>query len=127
MAKIVLDSSALLAVVNDEPGCEIVAEKIGEAIMSAVNHAEVVSKLVGRLGSVETARKALGFADVEVIDFDRMLAEEAGALILQTRALGLSVGDRSCLALAAREGAPVLTADRAWSGLNIGVEIRLIR
>ena len=127
MSRVVLDSSALLAVVNNEPGFEIVAETIGEAIISAVNHAEVVTKLVDRLGSLEIARKALGFADVEVLDFDRGLAEDAGALVRQTSVSGLSLGDRACLALAAREGAPVLTSDRTWSGVNIGVEVRLIR
>lgn len=127
MARVVLDASALLAVLNNEKGCEMVTAVIGEAIMSAVNHAEVVTKLVERLGSLALAREALGFLDVDVIDFDRSLAEQTGELIRNTRSLGLSLGDRSCLALAAREGVAVLTADRTWSDASAGVEVRLIR
>jgi PIN domain nuclease of toxin-antitoxin system len=69
----------------------------------------------------------LGIANVDVVDFDRSQAEQAGLLAKQTRSRGLSLGDRACLALAAREAAPVLTADRIWATLKLDVEIRLIR
>ena len=62
-----------------------------------------------------------------VIDFDRPLAEATGALAVLTRAQGLSLGDRACLALAKREGAIALTADQAWSKVKAGVDIQLIR
>ncbi|HYS47466.1 MAG TPA: type II toxin-antitoxin system VapC family toxin [Xanthobacteraceae bacterium] len=123
MSSVVLDSSALLAFIHGEPGGEAVAGVIGDALVSSVNHAEVVTKLVERTGSLEAARTALGIANVDVVDFDRPLAEQAGAL----RSRGLSLGDRACLALAAREAAPALTADRIWATLELDVEVRLIR
>ncbi len=123
----VLDSSALLAFIHGEPGAEVVARVIGDALVSSVNLAEVVTKLVTRGGSLDSARVVLGVAIVDVVDFTRPLAEEAGGLVLRTRLKGLSLGDRACLALAQREGVPAFTADRAWASLDIGVEIRLIR
>jgi len=122
-----LDSSALLAFIQAEPGGEAVAGVVGEALMSSVNLAEVITKLVERTGSLEIARTALGMASVDVIDFDRSQAEQAGLLVKTTRSHGLSLGDRACLALAMRESAPVLTADRIWAKLKVNVEVRLIR
>ncbi|MBV8752781.1 MAG: type II toxin-antitoxin system VapC family toxin [Hyphomicrobiales bacterium] len=127
MSSVVLDSSALLAFIHGEPGGEVVGGVIGQAVISSVNHAEVVTKLVERTGSLDLARAALGMASVDVIDFDRLQAEQAGALVKRTRSRGLSLGDRACLTLAAREGAPVLTADRIWATLKLDVEVRLIR
>lgn len=127
MTSVVLDASALLAYVDGEPGAAMVASLIGDAIISAVNFSEVVAKLVERGATLDLARAALGVATLEVIDFDRTLAERAGALITRTKPKGLSLGDRACLALAERERAPVITGDRAWSKLNLPLEIRLIR
>jgi ribonuclease VapC len=127
MSSVVLDSSALLAFIQGEPGGNIVARFVGDAVMSSVNHAEVVTKLVERTGSLDAARAALGMASVDVIDFDTAQAEQAGALVTHTRSRGLSLGDRACLALASREAAPVLTADRIWATLKLDVEVRLIR
>ena len=127
MSSVVLDSSALLAFIHAEPGGDIVAAFVGDAVISSVNHAEVVTKLVERTGSLEAARAALGMASVDVIDFDTAQAEQTGALVTRTRSRGLSLGDRACLTLAAREAAPVLTADRIWATLKLDVEVRLIR
>jgi ribonuclease VapC len=124
---VVLDSSALLAFIQAEPGGEAVAGVVGEAVMSSVNLAEVITKLVERTGSLEIARTALGMASIDVVDFDQPQAEQAGLLVKTTRSHGLSLGDRACLALAMREKAPVLTADRIWGKLKINVEVRLIR
>jgi PIN domain nuclease of toxin-antitoxin system len=127
VAKVVLDASALLAYLRSERGADRIAASIGDAIISAVNHAEVVSKLILRGASLPVVQKALGYLDLDVVDFDRDLAEASGELIMQTKSLGLSLGDRACLALAARESLPVLTTDRAWSDLDIGVEVQLVR
>jgi len=127
MSSVVLDSSALLAFIQGEPGGEVVAAVVGDARMSSVNHAEVVSKLVERTGSLDLARAALGIANVDVVDFDRSQAEQAGLLVRHTRSHGLSLGDRACLALAMREAAPALTADRIWAKVKLDVEVRLIR
>jgi len=127
VARIVLDTSALLAFVNGEPGGEAVAYVIGDAVISAVNLAEAVTKLVDRGATLDVARDALAMADYEVADFDRAQAEAAGALIAITRPKGLSLGDRACLALAQRERTVALTADRSWAELDVGVEVRLFR
>ncbi len=127
MASSVLDSSAVLAIINKEPGAEIVADLIGDALLSAVNFAEVITKLVERSGSLERAQKALAILDLNVVDFDRDLAEQAGGLAAQTKVRGLSLGDRSCLALALRERVPAVTGDRAWQDIKLGIEVRLFR
>lgn len=127
MTSAVLDASALLAYVRGEPGADLVASLIGDAVISAVNFAEAVTKLVEKGVTLELARAALGIANVDIIDFDRALAEQTGALIASTRPAGLSLGDRAFLALAAREQVPAVTADRVWSKLALDIEIRLIR
>lgn len=127
MAEIVLDTSALLAFVNGEAGGEVVAEIIGDAVISTVNLAEAVTKLVDRGASLDRARDILAMADYAVADFDRALAEIAGSLVTRTRRRGLSLGDRACLALAQRERLPALTSDRVWSEVDSGIEIRLFR
>jgi PIN domain nuclease of toxin-antitoxin system len=127
MASVVLDASALLAFVAGERGGEAVADAIGDAMISTVNLAEVVAKLVDRGAPLERAREILAIAACEVMDFDRAQAEEAGALIARTRGRGLSLGDRACLALARREGVPALTADRRWAEVDTGVQVTLFR
>ena len=127
MAKIVLDASALLAYIHGEPGAERVAAVLDEAVISAVNLAEAVTKLVLTTGSTDRTLRLIAEAEVDVADFDQRLAQETGALAAVTRARGLSLGDRACLALARREQATAMTADHAWSNLDIGVEVQLIR
>jgi len=127
MPKVVLDASALLPFVNGEPGADKVAAVLGEAMISAVNLAEVAAKLTLRGAAADRALGELTEAELEVVDFDRALALSTGALVAVTRDRGLSLGDRACLALARRENAAALTADSAWTKLNIGIEIRFIR
>jgi ribonuclease VapC len=127
MAKIVLDASALLAFVNREPGEEKVTAVLGEAMISAVNLCEVITKLALRNGSPHRVLTELTSAELDVVDFDRVLAEAAGQLAARTRGQGLSLGDRACLALARREGATALTADSAWRRIDLGIDIQFIR
>lgn len=127
MAKVVLDSSAVLAVLNDEPGASIVVAALEDAIMSTVNIAEVVTKLVERGHSFTQARLVLGAIDIGVADFDRSLAERTGGMKLESKSRGLSLGDRACLALAEREGVAALTCDRSWIGAIAGIQVNLIR
>jgi ribonuclease VapC len=127
MSRCVLDSSAVLASIRGEPGGELVGQADPTSIISSVNIAEVVSRLLD-VGHDEADAIALArIGGYPVAAFDESLGLRAGALRLRTRHLGLSLGDRACLALAEREGLPVLTADRGWASLDIGVEIRLIR
>ncbi len=127
MAKFVLDASALLAYIHDEPGAKRVAAALNEAVISTVNLAEAVTKLVLTTGSRDRTLQLIDEAEVDVVDFDESLALETGVIATFTRKLGLSLGDRACLALALREGAIALTADNAWSKLNVGVDIQFIR
>lgn len=128
MSEWVLDASVLLAYAYVEPGAERVREAItGGAVVGAVNLAEVVTNLTDKGLSSEAIRNLIEGASVPVISFDEATAYDAGLLRRETRHLGLSLGDRACLALARQLGAPVLTADRAWRDLDVGVEIEVIR
>jgi ribonuclease VapC len=125
-----LDSSALLARLLNEPGGDIVAEAIAsDAAMSSVNLAEVMTILVRDGLSPIDAERALAKLPLTIHVFDDPLALQAGAMVAVTRKFGLSLGDRACLALARRENLPVLTGDRAWveAGPLVGVTVRLIR
>jgi ribonuclease VapC len=127
MTKVVLDASALLAYIHGEPGAERVAAALDEAVISTVNLAEAVTKLVLTTGSRARTQRLIEEAEVDVVDFDESLALETGALAALTRARGLSLSDRACLALARREGAVALTADHAWRKVDLGIDIQLIR
>jgi PIN domain nuclease of toxin-antitoxin system len=127
MSSVVLDSSALLACLNQEEGSEAVVDLVAGALLSTVNLAETISVLVRQGASKDKALEILQLWDFQVVDFERVLAEETGALIARTRATGLSLGDRACLALAKVRSLPAVTADRSWSGIDVGVQIQLIR
>jgi len=124
---VILDSSAILAVLFGEPGHETVDRNLGSAAVCAVNVTEVITRLIDDSGAVDDALARLAALGLAVMPFDERLSLRAGALRGSTRNRGLSLGDRACLALAEREHVPVLTADRAWAGLAIGIDIRLIR
>ena len=124
---VVLDASAVLAIVNNEPGADEVAATSGDAIISAVNWSEVVAKSFDQGLRERDLDDALGRFDFGVLSFDRAQADAAGLLRPVTRAAGLSLGDRACLALASSRSLPVLTGDRKWVGLPVHVDIRLIR
>jgi PIN domain nuclease of toxin-antitoxin system len=124
---VVLDASAVLALLNREPGAEEVEKTIPGAAIGAVNLSEVVAKLAERGMPEEAIRLALSGIELDVTPFDGPLAYRAGLLRVSTRGLGLSFGDRACLALGRQLGMPVLTADRRWSELSVGVEVRVIR
>jgi len=127
MASVVLDSSAILCILNDEPGAEFVDAMLDDAVVSTVNYAEVVTKLVERGSTAAQAQSALRSIALTTVDFDIPLARRTGTLRAETRKRGLSLGDRACLALAEREGVPAMTGDRNWVGAVSGIEIRLFR
>jgi ribonuclease VapC len=124
---VVLDASAVLAAFFDEPGADRIAEQMNGALMSAVNYGEVVAKLVDRGTPREKILEIMAQLDVEVIPADRDQATIAGLLRSETRASGLSLGDRSCLALAIVRNGVALTTDRAWASLELDVEVDVAR
>lgn len=129
MSAVVLDASALLALLRDEPGAAVVAEAIATARMSSVNYAEVVSHFIHAGMPADRIDAMLGPLPVAIVDADRSLATIAGRLRAATAAAGLSLGDRFCLALAHRDGLPALTADRLWRSVAdaAGVAVTVIR
>ena len=124
---IVFDSSALLAIAFNETGAERAVEALPDGILSAVNASEVVACLIDRGVPEASARNRLRDFDIPIRAFDETLAMAAGSLRTTTRQQGLSLGDRACLALARREHAPVITADRNWTRLVLDLEVQLIR
>lgn len=127
MTGVVLDASAALAVLLREAGGDSVEPHCPGATISAVNLAEVVARLAERGTAESDVRSAISDLGLLVVPFDADGAIATGMLRLPTKAFGLSLGDRACLALARERKVPALTADRRWSGLDVGVEIRLIR
>ncbi len=127
MTGVVLDASAVLALLFSEPGSEQVSRVIGNASVSAVNLAEVACKLVERGDDADAACVKITRLGFDIAPFDLAQARETALLHDATRKHGLSLGDRACLALGKSAGKPVLTADRVWADANVGVEIRLIR
>jgi PIN domain nuclease of toxin-antitoxin system len=127
MTDVVLDASALLALLRSEPGAARVNAALPQAAISAVNLAEVVAKLAEHGVPVDAVSQALRSFELPVVPFDEPLAYLAGELRAATRDAGISFGDRVCLALARHRAAIALTADRSWVELDVGVEIELIR
>jgi len=127
MAAVLLDASAVLAALLQEPGGATVDARFAQAEIGAVNASEVVAKLVDRGQTPAAAEAALRDTMLPVRAFNLADAMRAGRLRAETRGRGLSLADRACLAQAAGAGLPVLTADRAWAGLEIGVEVEVIR
>jgi ribonuclease VapC len=129
----VLDASALLAHLRDEPGADVVAEAIASgAVISTVNLAEVFSRVADRGGdpaklAADITQSGLLDGAITVEPFTAADAIDDGRLRPLTRDAGLSLGDRACLALARRLDAPALTADTDWQGVAHGVELRPIR
>ena len=127
MNEVVLDASALLAVLRDEPGAQRVESRLHGAHVGAVNLSEVVAKLIEDGVPEAEIRVAIDRLQLDIHAFDAQLAYVAGILRRSTRASGLSFGDRTCLALAQSLGALALTADRSWSGFDLGIAIEVIR
>ncbi len=124
-----LDASAVIAWLKEEVGGERVEAvlKRGDAIISSVNLAEVLARFSDFGAEPEGVARDLEIEGLNIEPFGSQDAALSAALRARTRSAGLSLGDRACLALAQRLGAPALTADRAWSALNVGVQVELLR
>jgi len=122
--RFVLDSSAVLAVVNSEKGKENVESKFPDSLVSSVNVAEVLTKLAERNVDLNDAIDNFLHVGLDVRDFDLAQALKCAELRPHTKHLGLSLGDRACLALAIQENATAVTADRSWANLDVcGIEV----
>ncbi len=127
MSEVVLDASAILALLNQEHGSEEVLKFIGKAAISTVNLSEVIAKLADAGIPENDIILIINNLNLEIIDFNQEQALKAGNLRPITKSIGLSFGDRACLALGIFLNQPVLTTDRLWSNLSIGVEVRILR
>jgi PIN domain nuclease of toxin-antitoxin system len=129
MSRVVLDASALLAMLRDEPGADRVEAVLEGALMSVVNVAEVVSHFAKAGVARDAIESVLRPLPVRLIPADDRLSYEAGMLRVVTMEAGLSLGDRYCLALAKREKVAALTAERRWPDIaqGAGVTVELIR
>lgn len=123
----VLDASALLALLQREPGAERVLACFAQACISAVNLSEAIAKMAERGFSETFITQSIADLNLDVRPFDSELAQSAGLLRQSTRALGLSLGDRACLALSMQVGGTALTTDSIWAKLDFGVSVEVIR
>jgi ribonuclease VapC len=123
----VLDASALLALLNEEEGYTRVEAILGDAVVSAVNACETLGKLIDAGVPERDARASLELLNLQVIPFNAEMAYTAACLRPQTRRFGLSLGDRCCLALGIVRQGTVVTTERAWSKLKMGVSVEVVR
>jgi ribonuclease VapC len=123
----VLDASAVLCLLQEEKGAELVARALPAAEIGAVNYSEVVGKLIDGGMDEETADRLIDTLDLSVVPFDRTQARLAGSLRAVTRKLGLSLGDRACLALAQTRGATALTCERSWTRFEAPCRVETVR
>jgi PIN domain nuclease of toxin-antitoxin system len=124
----VLDALAVLALIHDEPGADMVAVELGTAVLGTANLAEVIAKMVDTNLDSSRLRGLLAASGVTIEPLTEDDAELAGAMRSLATGRSLSLGDRCCLALTARSNPPeVLTADRAWADLDLPIRVRLLR
>jgi PIN domain nuclease of toxin-antitoxin system len=123
----VLDSSAVLALLQNEAGAAVVGQLVYGALLSAVNLTEVYSKLIGKGLSAPFTWQRISSLQCDVCPYTGEQARIAAELMPATRPFGLSLVDRACLALAIERKATVYTTDKVWKKLSLGIEIEVIR
>lgn len=125
---VILDASALITLLSEEKGNETVASVLPKSVMSSVNIAEVAKFLMEKQGlNKEEVSNIIQSLVETIIPFDTQLALISADIVRDTKSLGLSLGDRACLALAISTGYTVYSSDRIWSKLDLGCKIVLIR
>lgn len=124
---VVLDASALLAFLHDEPGHSRVEQVLKDAVMGTVNWSEVIQKALARKIDVHGMADDFASLGLRLLPFTTRQAETAARLRETAGIPALSLADRACLALAIDIDAPLLTADRAWADLDLSVSVEVIR
>lgn len=127
MNKVVLDASALFALLDQEKGADKVKSYINQSVMSSVNYAETIMLLLRSGHSLEQAETIIKSVLFDIIDFNSEQAQLAAAIRVDGKHCGISLGDSACLALAAYLTVPVLTADTVWKKLKLDLNIIFIR
>ena len=128
MNKVILDASALLALIKNEPGADQVEKLLGLIVMSCVNVSEVATILFNNGMSIEDFKENILPLISTIISFNEEQAMMTASLQKKTKSKGLSLGDRACLALGIHLQVPIYTADKVWADLDLeGADIRLIR
>lgn len=127
MSKVVVDASALLALIRNESGAQVIEELLGSIIMSSVNVSEVASILLDSEMSPKEAEEVIEPFISSIMPFDFKQSIECASLKKTTKHLGLSLGDRACINLGIQLGLPVYTADKIWAKLKLDCTIILIR
>ncbi len=127
MTAAVLDASAVLAMLFQEPGADRVEAAMRDAFLSTVNFCEVVTKLIDKGRTPDQAALETACLGLTIVPFEEAQASAAAGLRAVSKPLGLSLGDRACLALALSKGLPAFTADRTWTGLVLAIPIIAIR
>ena len=125
--RILFDASALLTIIQQEKGIELLENVASQAIINSVNYSEVISVLIRKGMPQEIALDTISSSITEVIPFLRVEAELAGKMISETSKLGLSFGDRACLATGLLYGLEIYTTDTTWKELNLkGLKLKLV-
>ena len=127
MSAIVFDSSVVIAILKQEQGFSTAEKSLSDALISTVNLAEVATYFARNSVPSNTIQEVLASFPIQVVPFDESLAIQTGCLYPSCKHLGLSLGDRACLALAISRKLPVLTADQVWSKLDLGISIQVLR
>lgn len=122
-----LDASAIIALIYREPGYELVEQHLPNSMISSVNLTEVASFLIREGNELEKICDLLQDLALMVVDYDEQQAFISAGFFNKTKVKGLSLGDRACLALGFVKGLPVLTADRIWKEVSVGVKVECIR
>ncbi len=125
---VVLDSSALIAFLKEEPGAAFIESQLSSAVISAVNVQEIAKKMIDAGSSIDDVREMIHELDLDIRPHDAQDALDAASLAPATRKFGCGLGDRSCMALAIRLGVSAITTDRSWTQLDIpGLDVILAR
>ncbi|OJW53439.1 MAG: hypothetical protein BGO67_01700 [Alphaproteobacteria bacterium 41-28] len=125
--KVVLDASAILALIQEEPGAEVIRPLLKQSMMSAVNVAETLTSLQKVEMDPEEGMEYLSILISQIVDFDTDQAIDAARLYPHVKHKGLSLGDRACLALGKKFQATIYTADKIWKDIYPELDIYLIR